>query len=377
MTRKTTVSAVLAILAVLAATLMLACGADSEQLTRQEVAEIARAEAAGAAPPQEPGISAEEVERMIQAALADVPAQESEITEDDVREIVASSIAALPEPEPGITQEEVRKISRNAVASIPLKSAPAQYTKFFVENAIGRYESEGLDATLAHYNRLDSIDGQWYVFIIDANDKVIAHYDSHLIGEDLKGPVGTDANGYNFGPAMLEATEDGKWVSYVFRNPEQQASGPDLSQLELKNVWVVRNDDLLFASGWYIDADAFTRQLVSAAVEEFHQGGLLGTMQYFARPDNVLAGLEAAIDYYNNAESPDGKWFAFVADPTGQIAAHSDMGQIGTSLDDIFGGQEINVSEDGSWLSTDAFRVWMVGHDGWVFGSGWFRGDVN
>ena len=63
------------------------------------------------------------------------------------------------------------------------------------------------------------MDGQWYVFIIDENDLVIAHPDPGRLGLDLKGWVGTDANGYEFGPEMLSATEDGKWVSYVYRNP--------------------------------------------------------------------------------------------------------------------------------------------------------------
>ena len=371
MTRKTTLSTVLAVLAVLTTLMMLACGGDGEQLTREEVAEIARGEAAGAAPAQDPGISATEVEQMIQAALADLPAQEPEITRDDVSEIVMAAIASLPAAEPAITPEEVQQISRNAIASIPLKSAPAQYTKFVVENAINRYESDGLEAALEHYGNIESVDDQWYVFIIDDNDEVIAHYDPHLIGEDLKGPVGTDANGYNFGPSMLEATAEGKWVSYVFRNPEGHDSGQGLEQLELKNVWVVRHDGLLFASGWYINAEEFTRQLVSVAVESFRYGGLAGTVEYFARPDNALAGLEAAIDYYNNAETVDGEWFAFVADPNGIIATHSDLGMIGNSVTDIFGAQEISATTDGSWLNTESFRVWIAGHDGWIFGSGW------
>ena len=89
------------------------------------------------------------------------------------------------------------------VASIPPKSAPAEYTKFFVDNAISCYETQGLDATLAYYSREESIDGQWYVFIIDEDDLVIAHPDPGRLGLDLKGWVGIDANGYNFGPEML------------------------------------------------------------------------------------------------------------------------------------------------------------------------------
>ena len=58
---------------------------------------------------------------------------------------------------------------------------------------------------------------QWYMFIIDENGMVIGHPDAHRLGLDVKDWVGTDATGYNFGPDMLSATEDGKWVSYVFR----------------------------------------------------------------------------------------------------------------------------------------------------------------
>ena len=49
--------------------------------------------------------------------------------------------------------------------------------------------------------------------------------DAQRLGLDLKDWVGTDANGYNFGPDMLSATEDGKWVSYVYQNPESGGIG--------------------------------------------------------------------------------------------------------------------------------------------------------
>ena len=39
-----------------------------------------------------------------------------------------------------------------ATATVPPKSTPADYTKFLVRDAISRYESEGLDATVAYYN---------------------------------------------------------------------------------------------------------------------------------------------------------------------------------------------------------------------------------
>ena len=47
----------------------------------------------------------------------------------------------------------------------------AAYTVTFVEQAIERYESNGLGETLAYYNSEESIDGQWYVFIYDARER--------------------------------------------------------------------------------------------------------------------------------------------------------------------------------------------------------------
>ena len=175
--------------------------------------------------------------------MADMPQPESGLSKSEVEEIVKAAIAAIPQPEPGLTSAEAEQIARGVVASIPPRSAPAEYTRFLVNNAISRYETQGLNATLAYYNREESIDSQWYVFIIDENDLVIGHPDAHRLGLDLKGWVGTDANGYNFGPDMLSATEDGKWVSYVYRNPESSTLGSDHNgTLQLKNAWVVRHE---------------------------------------------------------------------------------------------------------------------------------------
>ena len=292
----------------------------------------------------------------------------------EVEQIVREEMAKAPGPalsEPGLTEAEVEKIARAAIASIPPRSASADYTRFFVESAIARYETQGREATLSHYNREESVDGQWYVFIIDENDVVIAHPDPDRRGLDVKGWVGTDANGYNFGPEMLSATEDGKWVSYVYRNPE--VGGIGSGDFELKNVWVDRHDGLLFASGWYIDADDFTKKLVSIAVDRFREGGLPATMTYFASPGSALAGLEAAIDYYNSAETVEGRWFAFIGDPGGKVVGHSDPSMIGSATQDLFGSETLQAPESGGWVATESLRVWVAVSDGYAFGSGWSR----
>ena len=328
--------------------LFFACSDSDAGLSRTEVEEIVREEMAESTPPPtaEPGLSRSEVEAIVKAAMADIA-----------------------DTGPGLTPAEAEEIARGVVASIPPKSAPADYTRFFVNNAITRYETQGLDATLAHYNRPESVDGQWYVFIIDENDLVIGHPEPDRVGLDVKGWVSTDVNGYNFGPEMLSATENGKWVSYVYRNPE----GGDLSSgtFELKNVWVVRHDGLLFASGWYIDADEFTRRLVSVAVDRFRTGGLEATVAYFASPGSALAGLEAAIDYYNSAETVDGKWSAFIAEEDGYIVAHSDPAMIGRRPAEIYGGGTVAVMGEGNWVTTESLRMWVQAYGGYMFGSGW------
>lgn len=297
----------------------------------------------------------------------------SELSRADVEEIVQKALEDVSGPGAGLTAEDVERISRRVVASIPHKALPDEYTKFVVDNAISRYEAEGLETTLAYYNREDSIDGQWYVFIIDQNDVVIGHSDPERLGLDLKGWVGTDANGYNFGADMLTATGDGRWVSYVYRNPEKGPLG--FGAFELKSVWVVRHDGLLFASGWYIDADEFTTELVSVAVDKFRTGGLEATISYFASPNNELAGLESAIGYYNSAETIEGTWSAFIADEGGKIVAHSNPAEIGGDLNDLFGNTALDITEGGSWVVTEALRMRVAGYGGYVFGSGWRHGE--
>ena len=361
-------------LAVLCLVLVVACGDEDTGLTRADVEEIVRAELAEspAPPTAEPGLTSSDVEQAIRAALADMPQSGPGLSKSEVEEIVKAAVAAIPHPQPGLTSAEAEQIARGVVASIPPKSAPAGFTKFFVDNAISRYETQGLDATLAYYNRPESIDGQWYVFVIDENDLVIGHPDANRLGLDVKGWVGTDANGYNFGPDMLSATGDGKWVSYVYRNPESGGIGSDnTGELQLKNVWVVRHDGLLFASGWYIDADEFTKSLVATAARVFRQVGLEGTIAYFASPEIAFAGLAAVIAYYNSAENVEGEWFAFIADGSGKIVDHYDKSMVGTDISDIFGTDVFEATAEGNWVTTESLRVWVVSDGGMTFASGW------
>ena len=343
---------------------LVACG---DGLSRAEVEEIVRAEmdeAPATAQPQH-GLTSAEVEEAILKAMADMPEPDPGLSRSEVEEIVEAAMAAIPQQLSGLTSAEAEKIARGVVASIPPKSAPADYTKFFVDNAINRYETQGLDSTLAYYNREESVEGQWYVFIIDENDIVRGHPDAHRVGLDVKDWVGTDATGYNFGPDMLSATEDGRWVSYVYFNPESGGIGADhTGALEYKHVWVVRHDGLLFASGWHISADEYTKYVVDDAIARFH-----------------AEGLEATLEHYNSAESVDAQWYVFIATPEGEIMGHYNAEDFAVHLQEMLDDGSFKATEEGVWVNHEDVNpatgevedkhFWLVEHDGLVFGSGW------
>ena len=64
--------------------------------------------------------------------MADMPQPEAGLSKSEVEEIVKAAVAAIPQPDPGLTSAEAEQIARGVVASIPPKSAPADYTRYFV-----------------------------------------------------------------------------------------------------------------------------------------------------------------------------------------------------------------------------------------------------
>ena len=339
-------------------------------LTSADVDAMIQAAVADIPPPvpSAPGLTAADVERIVRKAIADSSQSESGLSREEVERIARAAIPDLPPsipPEPSLSPAEVEQIAHSVVASIPPKSNPAEYTKYFVETAISRYEALELDATLAHYNSADSVDGQWYVFIINEAGDVIGHYDPNIIGQNLNGPLGTDVTGYTFGADMLAATEDGKWVSYVFNNPATE-------QLESKHSWVVRRDGLLFGSGWYTDPAEYTRFFVDEAIARYES-----------------EGLEDTLAYYNTVESLDGQWYVFIVDEDGYTISHYNPEVRGrdpslrVDATGYFYGDDLrSATEDGKWVSyvfknpatggLDSKHTWAVRHDGLLFASGWY-----
>ena len=116
---------------------------------------------------------------------------------------------------------------------------PGLYTKAFVAEAIRHYNAEGRDATIAFYNSPESMDGEWYLFIIDEEGLVLAHSAiPENVGLTVTEPLGIDANGYDFGAALLAATEQGGWVSYVYEKSDQRQLSGDQARVGDQSRWL-------------------------------------------------------------------------------------------------------------------------------------------
>ena len=323
--------------------------------------------AIAAMPEPAPGITAADVEGAVRAALASLP--EPGASRAEVEELIRTAMEGLPAAEAGLTAEQVRRIAEHTVATVPPKTSPADYTKFFVNSAISRYEVEGLEATVAHYNRIESLNEQWYMFIADENGEVVSHINPQILGRNLNGPQAIDADGFKFGPAMLAATEEGTWVSYVYNNPASDRLPDDerhLGAVELKRAWVIRHDGLLFGSGWYLDAEEFTKVFVQDAIDRYQTDGLEATLAYYSRPESVFK-----------------EWFAFIADGNGRIISHYDGEMLGKTLDELLESEGFQASENGVWATIEdvnsatgeleSKHAWLISYDGLTFGSGWYH----
>ena len=255
----------------------------------------------------------------------------------------------------------------------------AESTREYVAKAIARYDKDGIDATIAYYNSQDSLDGQFYLFLIGADDIYVAHpIFPHLIGTDIKDVVGSD--GQELGKEIAEATEDGIWVEYLWPHPT--------TRREMQKVaWAIRHDGLIFASGYYAggpeagtpawrDADPreYTVQYVERAIERYERDGL-----------------ESMIHYYNSVASFEGEWYLFATDENDIYHVHPLIpGLRGTDIKDVVGsdgyelGKELAKAGDGEGVWVEYLwphpvtleEVPKVGYavrrDGMIFASGYY-----
>ena len=200
----------------------------------------------------------------------------------------------------------------------PRKTDAPAYTEAVVQQAINLYDAVGLEDTVAYYNTGESVDGQWYVFMINEDGTVIAHANPALVGQlasDVLGP-----NNYPTGAAVAaSADEDGAWFDYTFTNPAT-------ASVETKHSWMVIHDGITFGSGWYeegprkTDAPAYTEAVVQQAINLYE-----------------AVGLEDTVAYYNTGESVDGQWYVFMINEDGTVIAHANPALVGQLASDVLG----------------------------------------
>ncbi|MCY3784091.1 MAG: cache domain-containing protein [Chloroflexi bacterium] len=252
-----------------------------------------------------------------------------------------------------------------------LNADPREYTVEYVQQAIERYERDGLESMTNFYNSTAAFEGQFYLFAMDANDIYFIHpLFPRLIGTDIKDVVGSD--GFELGKAIAEATEEGIWVEYLWPHPVTLQEAP-------KVTFAIRHDGRIFASGYYPAADdpeAHTMAYVQAAIDRYEADGL-----------------EATVAYYNSSESFDGASFLFLVDENDLYLVHPLLPQrIGTDVKLVrargldgavfnYGEQIAGVTEEGRWFhilrpsaqgTGSVAHAWVIRHDGLIFGSAYF-----
>ena len=243
---------------------------------------------------------------------------------------------------------------------------PREYTVTYVEQAIARYDRDGLEAMKHYYNSVASFEGQWYMFIMDANDIYIVHpLLPHLVGTDLKDVVGAD--GYELGKEIVKAADEGHWVDYLWPHPATLQDAP-------KVAYSVRHDGLIFASGYYPIEDpiAKTQAYVAAAIELYERDGL-----------------DATVAYYNSKESIEGTWLLLIIDANDTILTSPNFPErLGVDYKEYresVGSTDLNLltaTEEGQWFQrpfynphtpeADLQHVWVIRHDGLIFASSYF-----
>ncbi len=253
--------------------------------------------------------------------------------------------------------------------------APA-YTRAYVEEAILRYNREGRQATLDYYNTMESVNGDLYLFVLDENYKLIAHPTIPAnIGMDIRGPLGTDISGKNYGAEFVTVDDQGKWVDYLYLNPAANFT------FERKHAWIVRHDNLIFGSGWY------ERTVSFQSTPGDYVRALVG--QAIARYDAI--GKDTILSYYNSPASVHGPYYVFVVDSSDlrSVANGARPDLVGTIPDRIdptgynYTSDLASATTEGGWISyvilnpdtgeQQRKHSWIALHDGLIFGSGWYE----
>ena len=127
-----------------------------------------------------------------------------------------------------------------------LESANVMAVKAMVAGVVEDYKSYGAEITFGKINKGWMSSGPYFVFAISvAEDKIVAHgANGKLVGTESSTYVNPEGRRTGLETQQI-ANGEGTWIAYKAINP---ASG----EIEDKRVWVVRIDDYVFGSGYYL-----------------------------------------------------------------------------------------------------------------------------
>ena len=105
----------------------------------------------------------QELQERIKASVDPIVATVAGIVSIAALIVAIAAMARTAEPA-GLTRAEAERMIDTAV----MRTAdPAAYTQHVVREAIDRYDAEGRKASIAYHSSEESIDGPWYVFLLD------------------------------------------------------------------------------------------------------------------------------------------------------------------------------------------------------------------
>lgn len=272
------------------------------------------------------------------------------------------------------------------VAGPPPKTERDAYTKWYVQQALDRYEETGRQATIDYYNNEAGSDDQWYVFIMDADTGILAAHATIPSRVGTNSGDNVDITGHVYGPLLKDSPGAGHWVDYVFYNPQTDTGGT-------KHTWAIHRDGLVFGSGWYEDSypiprptkaepGSYTRAFVEDAIWFYESNGRGSLIEHLNSPDST------------DPPSVDGQWYGFAVDLDGVVLAHPTVpSNVGQTLHEILGGTPeglaaadgmVTATETGKWVDyvylnpqsgqQETKHTWIVKRDDILIASGWYEG---
>ena len=267
----------------------------------------------------------------------------------------------------------------------PPKTERDAYTKWYVQQALDRYDETGAQATIDYYNNEAGADDQWYVFIMDADTGILAAHATIASRVGTNSGDNVDITGHAYGPLLMASPESGHWVDYVFYNPQTDTGGT-------KHAWAIRQDDLVFVSGWYEDSypiprptkaepGSYTRTFVEDAVWFYESNGRDALIDHLNSPDST------------DPPSVDGQWYGFAVDLNGVVLAYPTVPEnVGMTLQEILGAtpegrqaaeEMVTATETGKWVdytylnpqsgNQEIKHTWILKRDDILIASAWYE----